>query len=63
MIILHADPQMGPAFLPDHAARQHEVNPDIEFRLIDGAPHGIHSFLGSGERYVEAVGDIISRSS
>ena len=63
MIILQADPQMGPALFPDHAARQHEVNPEIDIRLIEGAPHGIHSFLGSRERYVEALRDIIDRAS
>jgi pimeloyl-ACP methyl ester carboxylesterase len=63
MIILQADPQMGPALFPDHAARQHEVNPEIDIRLIEGAPHGIHSFLGSRERYVEAVRDIIDRAT
>jgi pimeloyl-ACP methyl ester carboxylesterase len=63
MIILQADPDMGPAFFPDHVARQHAVNPEIDIRLIEGAPHGIHSFLGSRERYVEAVRDIIDRAS
>lgn len=63
MIILRADPQMGPALFPDHAERQHAVNPEIDMRLIDGAPHGIHSFLGSHERYVEALRDIIDRGS
>jgi esterase len=63
MIILQADPQMGPALFPDHAARQHKANPEIDIRLIDGAPHGIHSFLGSRERYVEALRDIIQRAS
>jgi pimeloyl-ACP methyl ester carboxylesterase len=63
MIILQADPQMGPALFPDHVARQHTVNPEIDIRLIDGAPHGIHSFLGAKERYVEAVRDIIKRAN
>ena len=36
MIILQADPQMGPALFPDHAARQHDVNPEIDIRLIEG---------------------------
>lgn len=63
MIILQADPKMGPAFFPDHAARQHAVNPEVEIRLIEGAPHGIHQFLGSSRRYVEAVRDIIGRAS
>ena len=63
MIILQADPRMGPALFPDHAARQHAVNSEIDIRLIEGAPHGIHSFLGSRERYVEAVRDIIKQAS
>ena len=63
MIILQADPQMGPALFPEHAARQHEVNPEIDIRLIEGAPHGIHSFLGARDRYVDALRDIISRAS
>jgi pimeloyl-ACP methyl ester carboxylesterase len=63
MIILQADPDMGPALFPDHAALQHVANPEIDIRLIDGAPHGIHSFLRSSERYVEALRAIISRAS
>ena len=61
MIILRADPDMGPAFFADHVARQHAANPGVEIRLIEGAPHGIHSFLGSRERYVEALRDTINR--
>jgi hypothetical protein len=63
MIILQADPNMGPALFPDHAARQRAANPEVEIRLIEGAPHGIHSFLGSRDRYVQAVRDIIKQSS
>jgi pimeloyl-ACP methyl ester carboxylesterase len=63
MIILQADPTMGPALFPDHAARQHTVNPEIDIRLIDGAPHGIHSFLSARQRYVDAVRDIIRPAS
>jgi pimeloyl-ACP methyl ester carboxylesterase len=62
MIILQADPEMGPALFPDHAARQLAANPEIEIRLIDGAPHGIHAFLSAKQRYVEAVQDIIERA-
>ena len=63
MIILQADPQMGPALFPEHAARQHEGNPEIDIRLIEGAPHGIHSFLSARQRYVGAVKDIIDRAN
>jgi len=63
MIILRADPQMGPAFFEDHAGRQQRANPDAEIRLIEGAPHGIHSFLASRDRYVDAVRDIIKRAN
>ena len=63
MIILRADPTMGPAFFEDHVARQHDANPDVEIRLIDGAPHGIHSFLSSRERYVVALRNIIDRAT
>jgi pimeloyl-ACP methyl ester carboxylesterase len=62
MIILQADPQMGPALFPDHAARQHAANPNVEIRLVDGAPHGIHTFLGATERYMDALRDIIARA-
>ncbi|MEP7045746.1 MAG: alpha/beta hydrolase [Ilumatobacteraceae bacterium] len=62
MIILQADPTMGPALFPDHATRQHEANPEVEIRLIEGAPHGIHSFQGSKDRYVDGVRDAISRA-
>jgi pimeloyl-ACP methyl ester carboxylesterase len=63
MIILQAHPDMGPAFFPDHVARQHAANPDVEICLVEGAPHGIHQFLGSRDRYVEAVRDIIRRAT
>lgn len=63
MIILQADPQMGPALFPEHAVWQHATNPDVEIRLVDGAPHGIHTYLGSSERYVEALREIIKRAS
>ncbi len=63
MTILQADPEMGPALFPDHAERQRASNPEVEIRLIDGAPHGIHTFLSSRERYVEAVRDIIRQGS
>lgn len=63
MIILRADPEMGPAFFTDHASRQQLANPDADIRLIEGAPHGIHSFLASRDRYVDAVRDIIKRSN
>lgn len=63
MIILRADPAMGPALFPEHATRQRAANPDVEIRLIDGAPHGIHSFLRSRQRYVEALREIIRRAN
>ena len=63
MVILQADPEMGPALFPDHATRQRAVNPAVEVRLIQGAPRGIHSFLGSSQRYTEALRDIIERAS
>jgi hypothetical protein len=62
MIILQADPAMGSALFPDHAARQHAVNPEVEIRLIEGAPHGIHSFLASTERYTDALHEIIKQA-
>jgi pimeloyl-ACP methyl ester carboxylesterase len=63
MIILRADPQMGPAFFEDHAGLQQLANPDADIRLIEGAPHGVHSFLPSRDRYVDAVRDIIKRAN
>ena len=63
MIILQADPHMGPALFPDHAARQRAANPGVEIRLVEGAPHGIHTFLGSTARYMEALRDIIDRAA
>jgi hypothetical protein len=63
MTILQADPQMGPALWPEHAARQREANPAVDLRLVDGAPHGIHQFLPSRQRYIEAVEEIIRRAS
>lgn len=63
MIILQADPAMGPALFPEHAARQRAANPEVEVRLVEGAPHGIHSFLRSRERYVDALKEIIGRAN
>jgi pimeloyl-ACP methyl ester carboxylesterase len=63
MIILQADPTMGPALFPEHAAWQHAANPDVEIRVVDGAPHGIHTFLGARDRYEEALRDIIERAT
>jgi hypothetical protein len=63
MIILQADPEMGPALFPEHAEWQLKANPDVEIRLIEGAPHGIHSFLPARDRYVAAVHDIIRRAT
>lgn len=63
MIILQADPNMGPAFFAEHASWQHAANPEVEIRPIEGAPHAIHQFLGSRERYVQAVRDIIRRAT
>ena len=54
---------IGVALFPDHAERQHASNPDVEIRMIEGAPHGIHSFLSSRERYVDAVRDIIRQAT
>jgi esterase len=62
MIILRADPNMGPALFPEHAVQQQAANPEIDLRLIDGAPHGIHSFRDSRPRYVEALRDAIKRA-
>jgi pimeloyl-ACP methyl ester carboxylesterase len=63
MIILQADPAMGPALFPEHAAQQRLANPAVEVRLVEGAPHGIHQFLGSRQRYIDAVREIIRRGS
>ena len=63
MIILRADPTMGPAFFPEHATRQRAANPHVEVRLVEGAPHGIHTFLHSKEQYVEALREIMRRAN
>ena len=63
MIILQADPQMGPALFPEHAEWQRTANPDVEIRLVEGAPHGIHAYLRSSARYVDALREIIKRAS
>lgn len=63
MTILQADPAMGPALFADHADKQRAANPEVEIRLIDGAPHGIHSFLASSGRYLDALRDTIKRAS
>jgi hypothetical protein len=54
---------MGPALFPEHAEWQRTANPDVEIRLVEGAPHGIHAYLRSSARYVDALREIIKRAS
>jgi esterase len=61
LTILQADPSMGPAFWSDHVALQQAANPHADIRLIDGAPHGIHTFITARERYLHAVRDLVAQ--
>jgi esterase len=61
LTILQADPAMGPAFWSDHVALQQAANPHADIRLIDGAPHGIHTFITARDRYLQAVRDLVAK--
>jgi esterase len=61
LTILQADPAMGPAFWSDHVALQQAANPHADIRLIDGAPHGIHTFITARDRYLQAVRDLVAQ--
>jgi hypothetical protein len=52
---------MGPAFWSEHAVEQQRSNPHADIRLIDGAPHGIHTFITARDRYLAAVRDLVAR--
>jgi esterase len=61
LMILQADPEMGPAFWSDHVAIQQAANPHADIRLIEGAPHSIHSFITARDRYLQAVRDLVAQ--
>jgi pimeloyl-ACP methyl ester carboxylesterase len=61
LTILQADPTMGPAFWSNHVALQQAANPHADIRLIDGAPHGIHTFITGRDRYLQAVRDLVAK--
>lgn len=61
LMILQADPAMGPAFWSEHVVRQQAANPHADIRCIDGAPHGIHTFISARDRYIQAVRDLVAK--
>jgi pimeloyl-ACP methyl ester carboxylesterase len=52
LVVLRADPAMGPAFFPEHEARLRRAAPQARIHEIDGAPHGIHYDRDAGPRYL-----------
>jgi pimeloyl-ACP methyl ester carboxylesterase len=59
LVILQADPAMGPALWPDHADRQRNAQRPADVRLIEGAPHGIHTFRTARDRYMDALSHLL----
>lgn len=52
MVVLHADPALGPALFPEHAERLKRTNPKARIHLIAGAPHGIRSHRAATAEYL-----------
>ncbi|WP_428409961.1 alpha/beta fold hydrolase [Hyphococcus sp.] len=54
-MVLQADPALGPGFMPEHAKRFLETNPDAKVELVEGAPHRIHATAKSEVRFFELL--------
>jgi pimeloyl-ACP methyl ester carboxylesterase len=63
LTIMAADPNMGPAFWPDHIERQRAANPHADIPTILGAPHSINGHIPSSNRYLGYLKDLIASTS
>jgi len=57
-----ADPDLHPAFLPEDEARFGRAAPHTRFVEVAGAPHGIHAFVGSTDRYLAELQALLARA-
>jgi len=61
LTLLRADPVLHPAFLPDDEARFLRAAPHTRIVEIAGAPHGIHAFAASTDRYLSELRSLLER--
>jgi hypothetical protein len=61
LTLLRADPALHPAFLPDDEARFLRAAPHTRIVEIAGAPHGIHAYAASTERYLSELRSLLER--
>jgi pimeloyl-ACP methyl ester carboxylesterase len=52
MVVLQADPALGPALFPEHAERLRRSNPDARIHCVAGAPHGIRTHRATTAEYI-----------
>jgi pimeloyl-ACP methyl ester carboxylesterase len=62
LTLLRADPGLYPAFLPADEARFRRAAPHTRIVEISGAPHGIHAFTGSTDRYLSELRSLLERA-
>ena len=63
LTLLRADPVLHPAFLPDDEPRFLRAAPHTRIVEISGAPHGIHAFAASTERYLGELRSLLERAA
>ncbi len=61
LTLLRADPALHPAFLPDDEARFLRAAPHTRIVEIVGAPHGIHAYAPSTDRYLAELHSLLGR--
>lgn len=61
LTLLRADPALGPAFQPEDEVRFHRAAPHTRIVEVTGAPHGIHSFTASTNRYLSELHALLER--
>ena len=59
--LLRADPALHPALRPEDEPRFRRAAPHARIVEISGAPHGIHAFVGSTERYLAELHALLDR--
>jgi pimeloyl-ACP methyl ester carboxylesterase len=62
LTLLRADPALHPAFLPEDEARFLRAAPHTRIVEITGAPHGIHAFAASTDRYLTELRSLLGRA-
>jgi pimeloyl-ACP methyl ester carboxylesterase len=62
LTLLRADPALHPAFLPDDEARFLRAAPHTLIVEVSGAPHGIHAFAASTDRYLSELRSLLERT-